>query len=544
MHVFLIARIATYIADQIRDDLKEKVRNARVISICYDGATDCSVTEVEMVYVRLLDNGMPRSFYLKIVDVEHAHADGVYTAVNSAFEDLGMPDWKEKTVAAGSDGASVNIGVNNSVATRILADGHEYIIIIHCVAHRLELAVLQSLRNYQPLKDVQDILLKIHKHYHYSPKALRQLRSIAEAMEQKIIKPTRLQGTRWMPHMSKALATLLDSYPVLVAHFEHIGEERVATAEVQGRAVYLYRQLKNFRKLRFMFFMKDLLHVISLLSLTFQRDDITAVGMLDALETANLELVNLQQQPGENLRGFLDSVHNHTYRGIVLDNVPEEEEDHQETFHHVIETVREHINTKLEGERDRNLHLIRACQIFDLKDWPRDRETLAAYGNEQIQLLQGHYRDVLNRNGINFDAIRNEWTQMKAHLGYQLINNQAVPRIQDLFRDPQQEEWFHNVLMLAEITLVLPMCTANCERGFSAVKRIKTDWRATLSTSMLDLLLLVSLEGPNLDDYNALRALNRWWHGGRRARRPEFNQDQDGDGHGEDDLLNFMQQMQ
>ena len=98
-------------------------------------------------------------------------------------------------VAAGCDGASVNLGSRNSVATRLRED-HPYILPVHCVAQRLELGILNAIKSHDKMTMVNDLLKKIHKHYRYSPKALRELRDIAESMDERIIKPTRLQGTR------------------------------------------------------------------------------------------------------------------------------------------------------------------------------------------------------------------------------------------------------------------------------------------------------------------------------------------------------------
>ena len=97
-----------------------------------------SITELEIVYVQIRSRdqrGTPVSNFLKIIDVEHAHADSIYSASNKAFLDVGMPNWKETLVGASSDGASVDIGVNNSVATKMCDEEHPYILTVHCVAH-------------------------------------------------------------------------------------------------------------------------------------------------------------------------------------------------------------------------------------------------------------------------------------------------------------------------------------------------------------------------------------------------------------------------
>ena len=83
-------------------------------------------------------NGRAHNMYVRLQPVQHAHADGVYDAINNAFIGVGVPDWRAKVVGVGCDGASVNLGARNSVMTRI-RDGLPYIVPMHCIAHRLEL---------------------------------------------------------------------------------------------------------------------------------------------------------------------------------------------------------------------------------------------------------------------------------------------------------------------------------------------------------------------------------------------------------------------
>jgi hypothetical protein len=71
---------------------------------------------------------------------------------------------------------------------------------VSMAVNRLELSVLNAIKTNPMLVTVQDMLKKIYKHYHYSPKVLRELRTIAESLEEKSIKPTNLSGTTHLPH--------------------------------------------------------------------------------------------------------------------------------------------------------------------------------------------------------------------------------------------------------------------------------------------------------------------------------------------------------
>ena len=82
---------------------------------------------------------------------------------------------------------------------------------------------------------------------------------------------------------------------------------------------------------------------------------------------------------------------------------------------------------------------------------------------------------------------------------------------------------FPNVLMLVEITLILPLSTACCERGFSVMGKIKSDWRSCLSVEVLDCLMRIRIEGPSVAEFDPQPGVQFWWASGTRMRRPTFN---------------------
>ena len=86
------------------------------------------------------------------------------------------------------------------------------------------------------------------------------------------------------------------------------------------------------------------------------------------------------------------------------------------------------------------------------------------------------------------------------------------------------EEQFHNILMLVEIihVLILPLATANVERGFSAMKRVKNDWRSCIETDILNILLRITINGYSLDTFDPQGAVQHWWTSGERVCRPDF----------------------
>lgn len=103
----------------------------------------------------------------------------------------------------------------------LLKQGIPHLIKLHCIAHRLELAFLDTLLAIPDLKDVKDMLQGIWKQYHYSPKAVCELKELAESMEVRAYKAVKADGMRWVPHLQRALSVLLlKNYKVVVMHMQ------------------------------------------------------------------------------------------------------------------------------------------------------------------------------------------------------------------------------------------------------------------------------------------------------------------------------------
>ena len=101
---------------------------------------------------------------------------------------------------------------------------------------------------------------------------------------------------------------------------------------------------------------------------------------------------------------------------------------------------------------------------------------LAVFGEEGINVLSEHFNQLLEKNDFDGEEALSEWLDLKVVVknNYRNLRKQAVWQV--MFTD--FTERFCNILMLIEILLVLPVSTACCERGFSCMSRIKTQYRS------------------------------------------------------------------
>ena len=78
----------------------------------------------------------------------------------------------------------------------------------------------------------------------------------------------------------------------------------------------------------------------------------------------------------------------------------------------------------------------------------------------------------------------------------------------DVFKSAQYS--CPNVLQLVDLLLSLPASSADCERGFSLVKVIKSDWRSRPRDTTVTNLMVIQLHSPDILDFDPMPAIHRW----------------------------------
>ena len=211
-----------FIAEVERLKLVSQIRDSKFLAVMSDGSTDKSVTEQEIVYVRMANKGLVKEHFVSIESVEKADAGGVLAAIETSMvHAAGQPDWKSKLVAIGTDGASVNTGKNTGVVKR-LRDEVPHLVGVHCMAHRLELSLNDAAKTVPPQKATNQLLLSLYLFYHASPLNGSNLKNSCRSLDMVFLVPTRVGGTRWAAHTLKALTHLIRGYPALVQHLQQV----------------------------------------------------------------------------------------------------------------------------------------------------------------------------------------------------------------------------------------------------------------------------------------------------------------------------------
>ena len=202
--------------------MAEAIKKAPFYSVVTDGRTDSLVRETEAMYVRYSDHGKISNKFLALKNIARANAENVINLIKTTLKEYGgLTDENlyQKLVGFGADGASVNMGCHSGIGAR-LQRKQPLLTSVHCMAHRLELAFKQVIQENEAKLKVLAFLDNLYKLYHNSSLNRSMLRECAAAFCTSGI-PTRLGGTRWIPHTYTALINFWKMFPALQ---QHLGE--------------------------------------------------------------------------------------------------------------------------------------------------------------------------------------------------------------------------------------------------------------------------------------------------------------------------------
>ena len=77
------------------------------------------------IFCLLNHSNKSRLSFIALKDVPSQDADGIKSAIMKAFDDIGMPELKDRMVFLASDNANVNSGIKTGLATKFREYGKD-----------------------------------------------------------------------------------------------------------------------------------------------------------------------------------------------------------------------------------------------------------------------------------------------------------------------------------------------------------------------------------------------------------------------------------
>ena len=346
-----------------------------------------------------------------------------------------------------------------------------------------------------------DVLQLIWKTYHYSPKSTRELKGLASELGVDVLKPTQVSGTRWLPHISRALNVLIkpvgdDSgqYAALLCHMDHLSVASKNT-DIKGRAKFISEKMRSISFTAFCHFLADMFGIISKLSLKMHET------------VTNVQVLRSRPAPNGHLQRFMNILEKSNgkmqFQGITLkgtlDGTPKRGGARPDNFQ---SSGREAVDLCVSGIKERfglmltsisnaqsltpsTTQVVKDMLVFNINSWPTSSEDLVDFGNDAIDRLTNWFAPVLQKAGCEADVIPEEWFSLKVLVNISFCDKDYSSLWGIMLTKVPYKNDFRNVFHLVEIMLVLPISAAQCERAVSAQNRIKSSLRVGLDSSTL-----------------------------------------------------------
>ena len=180
--------------------------------------------------------------------------------------------------------------------------------------------------------------------------------------------------------------------------------------------------------------------------------------------------------------------------------------------------VSEAISMRLEN--DESVASKYATTILNTDGWIRHTND-DAFADEALEELFNFYEQPLKNAGFQggLSDLLDQWHSVVEYTTkYLNIKSDYKEVWHQIFGSSKRGEW-DLVLLLVELLFCLPVSNAKVERLFSLMNRVKTDGRCSLKEGRLNDLRRICMEGPDIENFDAIPAMKLWCDGGK-VRRP------------------------
>ncbi|XP_034540573.1 zinc finger protein 862 [Notolabrus celidotus] len=498
-----------HIARAVKEDLAEKMRLSPFLSVIMDAQNDDLFSDMVAVYVQFITNeGSPNTEFLSLQRLSMASVDGYLQAMDRAFGVLGLRFQDLLVVGLGVDGTNISSGMRANLYIAV-QKMYPWILCLPIMIHRPHLEVLDAIsgKELSCLEDLENNLKQLLSFYRYSPRMMAELRSTAPTLSEETEFLGDIRAIRWIIGEPNVLNALIKDYLEVVSHLKEISSQ-TQRADAAAIALTLLQFLMDYQSVKLIYFLLDIIAVLSRLAFTFQGEYLLVSQVEAKIQEAILEIGQLVDCPGEYLQEFEENFRE-SFNGIALKNLRVAESKFQ--------SIREKICNRSQGILSQRLDLqsrsfAKACKVLDLSTWPHNREDLEAYGEEEIQVIFNHL-DSIPSGGKEVSMARTEakgslvgeWKDLKADY---FSMNGFKEVISHVCRYKQRFPLLNRII---HVVRVLPSSTACCDKGRGSLQKMCKNHRSRLTLEQMNDLLIVAVNGPPITNFDGKRALDSWF---------------------------------
>jgi hypothetical protein len=429
----------------------------------------------------------------------------------------------DKLVGTCMDGAANMRGIHNGLATRIrqLAPKALY---TYCYAHKLNVAIERSCEQINCVRNVIDICKSLYEFVEGSAQRHCLFQHIQDPSKKTTLK--RLCETRWSSR-SDSIAAIKTSYSALLTFLQVVDEE---VKDSRGAKAYGLRKLiDDFDFIFYVEVLSDLFKQISILSKFLQSSEIDIITAINIAETTITKLQSIKSTDFEvyynsslnvaKLNGVdvpdLNPVLQRKKRSrINLDNIDLSTTNTRlrSNYDNIFDIFLKEISVKFEkASMDPIVALHRI--IMSTSHEIHDYEKLQVYG-DIIDFLQLdlELRIWADHKTMNWDRFKKSFAinvneTKKTDTELRIDNLNHVCKFFNFFN---LKSVFPQLFIIFKVYLSIPVSSAEAERSFSCLKRVKTWLRSSCEQKRLSAPSVLNIEREEADKLDLEQSLDEF----------------------------------
>jgi hypothetical protein len=477
--------------DVCHDQISKEIKDSEFVSVIADETSDISNTFQMALIYRYVIGDKPVERFWGFLTPPHHDSDSLATCILNELKFQKINENPSKLIAQTYDGAAVMSGSLKGVQA-LIKESYPDAQYIHCHAHQLNLVMMKAASINSNVKVFFANIQGLCTFFSTSPQRTKVLDEIVKK------RLPRSAPTRWN-FQSRSIMTIYCHRTDLVMCMKTIIDRK----DIQNVATLTQASghLKILVSANFVFWLKFFSQIMPFVEILFAQ-----------LQTENLDIVVTRkilttfEKNVAKVREVLDST---VEENAGVSSGKKRKIDKQEWKREAKEVCDVIISQA--KERFAFTGHLTAAALFSAENFQHFN---IAFPEKELKTVCSAY-PVLNLNKLKYEL-------STIYSAEEFRNMAGAVSLYSFFANNNLKETFSECFRLLNILITIPMTTAEAERCFSTLKRIKTFLRNTMAQERLSALAMLSIEKDlvmSIPDFNQ-KVIEKFSQ--QKERRMEF----------------------